>query len=159
MTWFDLLVLLLGTAVVIAKMREEAGRNFMDALAALAALRLAAEYGPPLTRALGWQAMADTGASPVATAVCFAGCLAIGMAISRFLHQRTRWTLDTLDPVAGVICGLAIAVVVGHVLADTSARLAVLNSGSLPEYLTRSSVADELRSFRACYQVLDLLTR
>jgi hypothetical protein len=155
MNGFDMLVLLLVAGVLLLEVRQEAGRSLMDAVAAMLALHFAREYAAPLTGTLGWRPAPDSDVAPMAFALLFGGLLAGGLLLSRRLHVRSRWSMDQFDPLFSFAFGLIVAVAVGHVFTDVTARMAILKHGFLPDYLRDSACAEELRSFRTYHYVVN----
>src|SRR5687768_7676421 len=149
MTWFDMLLFLAVAALVLLEVRQEAGRALLDTLATLAAIHLAGRHAPAVTGALGWAPLPGTEVSPLAYGLCFGVLWAGGLAVAFYLHRHTRWSMDHFDPVFGLAFGLLIAVTVGHVTTDVTARMAIMKHGALPGYLQESCFADELRSFKS----------
>ena len=155
MTPFDGLVLLILAGILFFEARQEAGRALLDTLATILALHVTAASAAPLTGLLGWRVMPDTEVSPALFGLLFALLWGLGMLLSRYLHSRTRWSMDHLDPVFGFGFGLVIAVAVGHTFTDTAARVALLHHGTLPPYLAQSCLVEELGSFRSYHYVLN----
>jgi hypothetical protein len=156
MTWFDMLVFLAVAAVVLLETRQEAGRALLDTLATLVAIHLTGRQAPILTGMLGWRPLPGTEVSPLAYGLCFAVLWGLGLLASFYFHRHTRWSMDHFDPVFGLAFGLLIAVTVGHVATDVTARVAIMKHGRVPGYLQESCFADELRSFKSYHFVLDV---
>jgi hypothetical protein len=155
MTWFDVLVLLGVVVLVLFEAQQEAGRGLLDAVATVVAVHLGKVFAPALTEALHWKPLPGTEASPLAQGVCFVGFWIVGLLVSGFVHRQTRWSMDNFDLFFGVAFGLMIAIAVGHVTTDVTARTAIMKHGTLPAYMQNSFMADELRSFRSYHYVLD----
>jgi hypothetical protein len=155
MTWFDVVILIGVVAILLLEMRHEAGRSMLDAVAALLALNVSAHATPALTEAFGWKPLEGTSASPGAFALCFAVLLAAGLLISTVLHRRTRWSMEHYDVAFSTVFGLVVAVTLGHVVTDVTARQALMRHGKLPSYIQGSLVAEELRSFRTYHYVVN----
>jgi hypothetical protein len=156
MTWFDALVLLLVVGVVLFEARQEAGRGLLDTAATLAAVQASFVYAAPLTRALGWPPMPGTDVAPLAQMLLFLAAWGVFLVLSRQLHKQTRWSMDHFDLVFGVAFGLMISVAAGHVMTDSTARMAIMRQGQPPAYMRDSYLADELRSFRSYHYVLNV---
>ena len=155
MTWFDVVILVGAVAILLLEMRHEAGRSLMDAVAALVALNLSVYASPALTEALGWKPLEGTSVSPGAFGLCFAILLGAGLLISAVAHRRTRWSMEHYDLAFSTVFGLVVAVTLGHVVTDVTARQALLRQGKLPAYIRGSLVAEELRSFRTYHYVVN----
>ena len=155
MTWFDVLILVGVIAILLLEARHEAGRSMLDAVAALLALNLAAHLAPSLTETLAWKPLAGTNVSPGAFGLAFGVLLAAGLVVSVLLHRRTQWSMEQYDLPFSVVFGVVVAVTVGHVAADVTARQSLLRHGRLPTYIEGSLVAEELRSFRTYHYVVN----
>lgn len=155
MTWFDAIVLILGAAVLVFEIRQEAGRSLLDAVAALAALSFAGRLGPWLTERLGWRPLPGTETAPLAFALAFVLLLGVGLVVTTILHRRTRWSMDHYNVAFSTVFGLVVAGTLGHAVTDITARQSLLHTGRLPSYISRSMVAEELRSFRTYQYVIN----
>ncbi|MCC2668873.1 MAG: hypothetical protein K0Q72_1344 [Armatimonadetes bacterium] len=155
MTWFDMVLVVLVLAVVVWEARMETGRALLDTMAALAAVQFARVLAVPVTTWGNWRPLPGTEFSPLALALSFGGLLIVGLTLSKFLHQRARWSMDQFDLLFGAALGVVIAVAVGHGITEIAARFAIQKHGYLPEFWTNSLVADELRSFRTYHLVVD----
>lgn len=156
MTWVDGLVVALVVAIVLFEVRQEAGRGLFDAVATVAAGLLSRPLGAWVTAWQHMQPMAGTDLSPAAQGVCFLGLWIVGLGLSLFLHRQVRWTMDQFDPMCGFVFALLITVAAGHVLTAVAAEQSLLKSGSMPEVMRRSCLAEELRSFRTYNNVLSV---
>src|SRR5687767_3291811 len=130
MTWFDVLVLLGVVVLVLFEAQQEAGRGLLDAVATVAAVHLGKLFAPALTSALHWKPLPGTEASPLAQGLCFLGFWAVGLCLSTVVHRQTRWSMDNFDLFFGVAFGLMIAIAVGHVTTDVTARQAIMKHGT-----------------------------
>jgi hypothetical protein len=157
MTWFDLVVLLLAGVVILFEARQEAGRGLLDAVVTVGAVQLTGRCAEVLTVLLGWKPLPGTEVAPLAAALCFAFLWGVGLCLSRWIHQCTRWTMDNYDPVFGVAFGLLITLAAGHALVDSVAGMVVSREGVLPDYLRHSCFAQELREFRTYHFVANIV--
>lgn len=157
MTMFDVMILVPVLALLLFELRQEAGRGVLDATVTVAAIQLAKLYAPAATSLVGWEPLARSSTAPGMYALCFGLFWVLGLAFSRLMHSRTRWSMDQFDPLFGAVFGVVVAVSVGHVLADVMAQAAIQRHGHLPEYFQSSWVAEELRSFRTYNYVLDTM--
>jgi len=158
MNWYDLMLFLPVAALIVFEARQEAGRGLLDATVTLAAVQLTACYAGWLGTTLGWPPVKGEPA-PGATAVCFMAFWGPGLAFSRMLHRRTRWSMDQFDALFGVVFGLFVAVAFGHVLADFTATWATSHQGETPEYVVNSWLGHELRSFRSVQTMIDTIQK
>jgi hypothetical protein len=155
-TWYDVMLLLPIAALVVFELRQEAGRGLLDATVTVAAVQLAGLYAGMVTGLLGWPPT-DEGPAPGAYALCFMAFWGGGMALSRLLHRRTRWSMDQFDPLFGGIFGLVVAISFGHALAGFTASWAVSQQGQMPDYVQNSWLGAELRSFRTVHLVIETI--
>ena len=156
MTWFDGVLLAIAAGVILVQARGEAGQGLLDAVATLCAVHFSPAWGSALTASTGWRPLPGTELSPVAHALSFAVLLALGLCLSRAVHRQTRWSMDQYDLLFSLGFGALMAVVIGHVVTDVTARMALLHGGAVPDYLHGSMVAEELRSFRTYQYVINI---
>lgn len=155
MTWFDGVVLAIVAVIIFVEMRQEAGKALLDTVATLAAAHFSQLLAAPATLMLGWRPLPGTETNPVAQAMCFLGLWVVGLGLSWLVHRYTRWTMDNFDGVFGLAFALVISATLGHVLSDVVTEQAVLKHGHVPQYLSRSCFADELRNFRSYHYVIN----
>jgi hypothetical protein len=156
MTWFDALVIAAVVVIVLFEMKQETGRGILDTCATLAAAQFCGAVAPGVTAALGWKPLPGTEVAPLAQGLCFLGLWIAFLLLSRTVHRQTRWTMDHFDPFFGVAFALVIAATAGHVAAGVAVDHAKLKHGQLPEYLSNSAFADELRSFKSYHYVISV---
>lgn len=157
MTWFDALLMAVIIGFVVFEARQEAGRALLDAVAALSAAAFCPPVGAYLTLRWHWKAMPGTDVAPPALAIAFAGLLVAGLVVARFIHRRTRWSMEHYDVAFGLVFGVVIGIAVGHGMTDVAARWALAHHGHLPDYLNHSLLSEELRSFRSYHYVMGIL--
>jgi hypothetical protein len=157
MSGLDVTLLLLIAGLVIWEIRQEAGRSLLDVTVTALVLHLTHIYAAPLTASLGWDALPGGNISPLATALLFGTLWPLGLAVSWYFHRQTRWSMDHFDGAFGFVFGLAMAVMVGHVVTDVAADMAIIKHGRLPDAVAKSAIVDELRSFRTYHELVNAL--
>ncbi len=154
MTWFDSLIILVSIGIVLYEARQEAGRGLLDAVMTMAAVHFSAELAPAVTLWMQWKPLPGSDSAPLAMLACFLVLWLGGLLISRTLHRQFRWSMDQFDFLFGAVFGMVIAVSLGHVITDMTARFALASTGELPHFVQNSLLADELRNFRSYHYVL-----
>lgn len=156
MSWFDLVLAMPFVGIVWYESKQEAGRALLDSVATLGAAHFSITLAPLVGQATGL-VEAPYPASPWVHIVLFSLLWALGLIGSRWVHQQTRWSVDALDPLVGVVLGMVMVVTAGHAITQPMLSLAATPQGELPTFLARSVVADELCNFRSYAYLLDLL--
>ena len=156
--WFDILTVSVMLGVVAFEMRQEFGRALLDMALLLAAVYVSRSVSPWVAGAVHLHPDAALNQT-VVTGGLFVVLAALGIALSRFLHRCSRWTMDQFDPVFGLAFGLVAAVVVGHSLTHFVAGVSSVPGAGPPPFVSRSVVAQELVSFRSYHYLVDTLER
>jgi hypothetical protein len=159
MALLDLVMLLLVAVAVMLMMKREAGFTLMALVAAAVSLLGAHSLAPHVTTVFGWPPLRSTGSNPLAFGLTFGTLWSLGLLYARSVHRDRRWTADQFDPYVGVVCGLAVALIVGHVFTQVIAGASEQNHGRMPDAFANSLLAEEFRSFRAFRFVMNEFVR
>jgi len=156
--WFDVVLILPLLGIIWLASRQEAGLALLAAVATLAAARLAIVLAPSVGYSLG-MVKEPYAVSPLARLILFLLLWALGLLVAWLVHGQTRWSLEVLDPLAGVALGFMIALTAGHIIVSAGFQIAQTAQHELPAYISNSRAADELRNFRSYVYLLDTFER
>ena len=144
-------------AVFALALAVEVKRGFGKAVFDFAALLVAVRAAPMLAGALsGWIRAAPTPANEaVLYAVSFAIIGGVLVFLGKLLYDATLVSAETFDPLLGGFCGVAMAIILCHVLMRTVALAA--GPESVPQVIRDSAMGTEFLTFESYHRLVNVL--
>ena len=145
-------------AVFALALAVEVKRGFGRAVFDFAALLVAVRAAPMLAEALSrWIRPAPTPANEaVLYAVSFAIIGGVLVFLGKLLYDATLVSAETFDPLLGGFCGIAMAIILCHVLMRTVA-LAAGPAESVPQVIRDSAMGTEFLTFESYHRLVNVL--
>jgi uncharacterized membrane protein required for colicin V production len=137
-TWYDLAVILPLLGLVVLEARRPFTRGLLDAVAALVATGLASLWTGVVAGYVRLSPHPTTNTALTFLAL-FGVLLAAALVASRYVYQFwLQISASPLDAPLGGLAGVALAVIVGHVVTYS---LFAYYGGATPSYLSHSTIA------------------
>ncbi|MBI3911106.1 MAG: CvpA family protein [Armatimonadetes bacterium] len=153
LNWFDGVLLTILLAFIAYESRQEFGRSLLDTVAALSALHLSMRLAPWFGERFALLGRVDASRGAW-MGILFLVLLVGAYFLSRFTHSSTRWTMDALDPLYGIVFGFAVGIICEHGIALALADMFASPGGEGPAFLENSVLAGELLHFRSLHEAL-----